>query len=62
VNSFEEHTPRILINRENLMEKQEIQKFLNYKESFVILVGDSDKMIEEIVTGLGWSDDLNKLL
>jgi NAD+-dependent protein deacetylase SIR2 len=62
VNNFQQDTPRILINKENLMEKNEITRFLDYKESYINQVGDCDHVIESIVEQVGWKEDLYKLL
>lgn len=62
VNNFKQDTPRVLINKENLLDKLEVTRILDNKESFINQIGDCDQIIESILEKVGWKQDLNKLM
>jgi len=62
VNLFPAEIPKVIINRENLLEKSSISKFVNFPESFVSLVGEADEVVEKIVSEVGWRGDFTNLL
>jgi NAD-dependent histone deacetylase SIR2 len=61
INSFENTVPKIIINKENLVEKDGINKLISNKENLLNLVGNCDDIIISLAKELGWNEQLDIL-
>jgi NAD-dependent histone deacetylase SIR2 len=61
VNSFSDTVPKIIIDKENMLEKDEINKLVSNKEYFLNLVGNCDDVINNLAKEIGWTDQLDNL-